>query len=277
MKAILAFIIAIIAGAGIVEARDSRFTAAVALVNKGPDIEQFLAAPVSGYVHAFLRFGKDMPDDVLMFIDEEFMDGVSNPLFYPGGDWMAYVGVLRNGAVLVAQGTAGTMAGTPSTFRTFAIFSLGQRLQPDTWYLLRTRANFGTRHYVSFLIEGENLRQEIDLSALTLDYPNYLPFSGRTMTYYVGAARSGGLLGGTPVAYFDAVQGGSSHVFFYNGFEQQTVVGPQPPFNSPIDLNSYVQGQWYKERDEALFTIQQSPFAVSGKSIGVADANLNGP
>jgi hypothetical protein len=81
--------------------------------------------------------------------------------------------------------------------------------------------------------------------------------------------------------YIDDVSGGAfwsdgtDHPLFSNDFESQPVVGPQPLSGLPIPIENYVQRQWYLERAESLFTIQQVPFARSGSYVGAADASLN--
>jgi len=265
-------------------ARDSSLSAAVATVSTGPGIDEFLKAPSSGYVQAYLRFGPEMADDVIMAIDQEFMEGTAKPVFVSGGDWMAFIGIQRAGGLWVATGTPSTMAGTPSKERTWKIIDLQTRLQPNVWYRIRTDANFGTRHYKSFTIEGPGLNKTVDLSQYMLDYPNYAPFSAPTMTYYVAAMRSRGMMKvpGTPVAYYDDVQGGitrsdgTTQTIFSDSFETQPAVGAQPAITGrTINLASYQAAKWYLERDESIFTVQQVPWAHSGSSVGAADANLN--
>jgi len=264
-------------------ALQSRLSMAVAEVSKGSDIVPFLQKPGAGYVQAYVRFGSDMPDDVIMTLDQEFLDGVNNPLYVSGGDWMALIGVQRSGLLWVAAGTAATMQGIPSTTRNWQIESLGTRLQPNVWYLLRTEADFGSRHFKRFIISGPGINKTIDLSKYTMDYPNYMPFNSRMMTYYVGAMRSANMATqtGTPVAYFDDVSGGTfwpngtDHQLFVNSFETQSAVTAQPILSLPINVGGYAQGQWYLERAESLFTIQHVPFAHWGSAVGVANASLN--
>jgi hypothetical protein len=102
------------------------------------------------------------------------------------------------------------------------------------------------------------------------------------MTYYAGNARSASTASGSgaPIVYIDVSGGtilpnGTDYPLFSNGFESQSVVGPQPLSGPPILIENYVQGQWYLERSESLFTIQQEPFARSGSYVGVANASLN--
>ena len=263
--------------------RESRLSGAVAFVTTGGAMEQFLRAPGPAYYQAYVRFGPDMPDDVIMAIDQEFFEGVDDPIRVKGGDWMAFVGVQRPGVLWVPAGTDANMAGTATETRDWKIQMLGAPLQPDAWYRLRVEADFGTRRFRSFTIEGPGLNKTVDLSEYRLDYPNYAPFDGRAMTYYVVAMRGRGMMKrkGTPVAYFDDVQagvmgpGGNWVTVFTNSFETQTSVGRQPTTLPVIKLDGYTQGRWYLERDESLIRIESVPFARSGSRVAVADANLD--
>src|SRR5215469_4621669 len=111
------------------QVRQSRLSAAVTFLYRGTAIQQFLQQPGVGYMQAYVMFGDGMPDDVIMAIDQEFIDGVSNPLYVSGGDWMSYVGVQRSGALWVSAGSDGTMAGSSST-PNWQIFDLQYRLHP---------------------------------------------------------------------------------------------------------------------------------------------------
>ncbi len=264
-------------------ALQSRLSMAVAEVSSGTDVQQFLQNPGLSYVQAYVCFASDFPNDVLINIDQEFLDGVNNPRYVSGGDWMAFVGVQRTGAVWVAAGGLGTMLGWPDSNPNWQVFNLGAQLQPNNWYLLRLVADYSTRHFKSFTVVGPGINKTIDLSALFLDYPNYNPFDNRAMTYYAGNARSANTAAGSgaPVVYIDDVSGGTfwpngtDRPLFSNGFESQSVVGPQPVSGPPIRIGNYVQGMWYLERPESLITIQQAPFARSGSYVGVANARLN--
>lgn len=269
------------------ERRESRLSCVVALVYEGEPIRQFLAKPGPSFVQAYVRFDSDLPDDVIFGIDQEFLDGVANPFHLEGGDWMSFIGIQRTGAVWVATGTDETMNGKPSKERTWKIFNLGQHLRPNSWYRLRVEADFGTRHFHQFTVEGPDLAKSLDLSGLTLDYPNSMPFSDRAMSYYVCAMRGRSLVDpnapslGRPIVYFDDVSGGPiaedgrDMVAFENGFEDLYQIGKQPVTSPVIDLRRYVQGQWYLERDESLFSRKNVPFARSGKAVGVADASID--
>jgi hypothetical protein len=147
----------------------------VAEVSTGTDVQQFLQNPGLSYVQAYVRFASDFPNDVLINIDQEFLDGVKSPRYVSGGDWMAFVGVQRTGAVWVEAGTVGTMLGFPSSSPNWQVFNLGAQLQPNNWYLLRVVADYSTRYFKSFTVVGPGINKTIDLSHYFLAYPNFLP------------------------------------------------------------------------------------------------------
>ena len=73
-------------------ARESRLSGAVALVARSPEVQSFLRNPGTGYVQGFVRFGADMPDDVIMFVDQAWLEGVDQPdgtMAHPGYNWTA--------------------------------------------------------------------------------------------------------------------------------------------------------------------------------------------
>ncbi len=102
--------------------RDSRLSCAVALMCEGEPIFQFLTQPGLALVQTYVRFDGDLPDDVIFGIEQKFLDGVDNPFHLKGGDWMSFIGVQRNRAVWVAQGTDAMMKGEPGKERTWQIF-----------------------------------------------------------------------------------------------------------------------------------------------------------
>lgn len=263
--------------------RPSRLSGAVAFANETAATASFLETPGVGYVQAHIRFGPDLADDVIMFVDQEMLEGLTRHRWVRGGDWMALVGVQRAGGVWIGGGTDRTAMGEPSKDRNWVIHDLEQRLEPDIWYRLRIVADFAKRRFVSFSIQGGTLNRTIDISGVHLDYPNYMPFDRASMVYIVGAMRSRGMMRreGTPLVYFDDVEGGtirhdgSEQRLFFDDFESQSVVGRQPVTPNTISLDNYALGRWYLERDESIFRIDRVPFARSGTSVGVADANLN--
>ncbi len=268
---------------GTLWARQSRLSSAVALVSDDPVMAVFLQKPGISYVQAYMRFGADFPDDVIIALDQEFIEGINDPLFVKGGDWMSFVGVQRSGAVWVATGTDATMRGEPSKERAWKILDLKTRLEPDIWYKMRIEADFGKRHYVSFSITGQGIDQTLDLSEHKLDYPNFMPFDKRSMSYYVVAMRGRDMMKtkGTSLVYFDDMEAGVAQTgspfqtVFSDGFEAQKTVGAQPVTAPTIFLEGYNQKHWYLERDEALVTIEQQAFARSGAAVAAVSASLD--
>jgi hypothetical protein len=266
-----------------VRARESRLSSVVAFVSETPAAKHFLDQPGVGYVQAYFRFGPDFPDDVIVAIDQELLEGIDNPLYVSGGDWMAFAGVQRTGVVWVGAGSDRALKGTASRDRDWKIYDLKTPLEPDQWYRMRVEADFGARRFRSFTIDGPGLKQTLDLSAHLLDYPNYMPFNSPSMTYLVAAMRGRSMMKrqGTPVVYFDDVEGGiidaegKSQRVFYDNFEKQSELTAQPVSWPVIKLQSYQQGQWYFERGESIFRIEHVPFAHSGSAVGVADVNLD--
>lgn len=264
-------------------ARQSRLSGGVAFPIDSPEHQRFMANPGVGYFEAHFRFGDDMPDDVIMFVDQELLEGLTRHRWVKGGDWMAFVGVQRAGGVWVGGGNDKALRGEPSRERTWVIRDLKQRLEPDVWYRMRIVADFGQRKFVSVSIVGGKIDQTFDLSNIPLDYPNYMPFDRGSMIYIVGVMRGRGMMKreGTPVAYFDDLEagvvlsGGERQRLFREDFEQQTEVRSQPITAPTISLNNYQLGRWYLERDESIFRVEDAPFARSGKRVGVADGNLN--
>lgn len=264
-------------------ARSSRLSGTVAFAPETPITANFLSRPGVGYVKAYLRFGPDMADDVIMFIDQEMLEGLANHRWVKGGDWMALVGFQRSGAVWVAGGTATAREGTPSRDRNWKIHDLKHRLEPDIWYEVEVVADFGKRKFISFSIEGGTLKRTINLSDIDLDYPNHMPFDRASMIYIIGAMRGRGMMTreGEPILYFDDVEGGivladkTKKRLFFNDLESQNIVARQPVTGTPILLNNYKFNHWYLERDESLIRIEKAPFARSGQHVGVADANLS--
>lgn len=263
--------------------RQTRLSYVVALVHKGEVVEQFLKSPSKSFVQAYFRFRPDLPGDVLFGLDQEYLDGIRDPYFFKGGDWMSFIALQRNGTVWIARGTDATMLGRPSQDRTWKILSLGKPLEPDQWYRIRIEADFARREYSAFEVEGPGHRDRLDLRGITVDYPNALNFSERCMTFYCGAfrGRATALPGGKPEVMYDDVTGGAiddhghDQIEFSNGFEDGRQPATQPYPFPEFSVPKYEQGRWYFERDEAIFRVESSPFARSGQWIGIASADLD--
>ncbi len=88
---------------------------------------------------------------------------------------------------------------------------------------------------------------------------------------------------GVPLVHFDDAEGGiiagegSTSRVFSSDFESNHQVLKQPLTLPLIKLSNYKENQWYFERDEAIFRIEQSENAFSGSWVGVADVNLSEP
>lgn len=260
----------------------ARLSALVGFSRAGKTAD-FVRRPGISCVESYFYFEDELKDDVIFGVDQEFIEGSKAPLYVKGGDWMAFVGLQRTGTVWVATGTEATMSGKPSQTRKWEILNLGSALRPRTWYCLRCRANFGTRHFVDMQVEGPGLNKTIDLSRYTLDYPNFMPFDGAAMTYYVHAMRGRSMMKeeGKPIIYFDDLRGllaskGESRLteVFYNDCESQPKVLKQPVSAPPIKLENYKDGLLYFERDEAKADFIESPFAHSGRRLARLDAGL---
>jgi hypothetical protein len=273
-------------------AQDSRLSGAVAFGRTTAGADAWLTAPASAFVEAWVRFPADLDNNVIFGIDEELLEGLDAPYHVAGGDWMALTGVQRTGMLWVAKGTAATLAGTPSTERAWELIPLGAALQPDAWYRIRTVANFAQRRFVSFSIDGPGLSRTVDLSGLTLDYPNYMPFDGHAMTSYVWSMAGTGLgtrTDSTAAVFFDDISFGyldspeaapAANRTVADGFEIGPAALPAQPLPTPtgdhyvIPLNGYHDGTWYLERDESRAARLRTGFAHSGSTVMVCDALL---
>ncbi|QQG36961.1 MAG: hypothetical protein HYS17_04100 [Micavibrio aeruginosavorus] len=266
--------------------RESRLSAMVALVSQDENAATFLRNPGKGYIEAYMMFDSALGKDVIMGLDLEMIEGIENPHFIKGGDWMAFVGVQRTGVLWVATGTDDTLRGKPSRDRKWETISLGSQLKPLTWYRLRVEADFSHRRFLKFSIESADMKKTVDLSGYLLDYPNYMPFNKGFMSYYVHAMRGKALMApedknASARVYFDDVEGGAisntgqNIPIFKDGFESLAPITGQPVTLPVVDLDRYVQGQWYLEREESLATMEALPNTHSGKAVGIVDARLS--
>jgi len=235
--------------------RPSRLSTAVSLIC-ADNFGSWVDTPGTGYVEGYVFVPSDAADDLVISIDAEWYDGTSNPAYYSGGDWMAFVGIQPTGAVIVAVGTAATEAGTPSTDRTWQNLSLSAALTKGGWYRIRVTANYATRHFVSLQVEGTGLNDNIDLSAYRLDYPNYMPFDKRAFGAFLGAMRVRDFVsnpgGNTQLLWDDVTAKMGTTTLLTAGFEGITTIGAQPLSGPPIVTANYGYGTWYQERSEAL-------------------------
>lgn len=86
------------------------------------------------------------------------------------------------------------------------------------------------------------------MTGVKLDYPNFMPFDGRAMSYYTYAMRSRTMIkvgeSGETLVYFDDVKGGVvvdgvERLVFTNDFESQSTVDGQPVTSPVIPLSKY--------------------------------------
>lgn len=279
----ISIIVCLIVAIGFALAFQSRLSCAVALIYKGEVIQRFLQKPGVSYVETQFMIRPDFPSDVIFGVDQELIEGIKLPHYVKGGDWMSFVGLQRSGSVWIAEGTAETMRGVPSKERKWKILTLGEAIKPDVWYRIRCYCDYQSRCYNRLEVQGPGLLKKFDLTGVKLDYPNFMPFDGRAMSYYTYAMRSRTMIkvgeSGEPLVYFDDVKGGVvvdgvERLVFTNDFESQSTVDGQPVTSPVISLSKYEQGRFYKERDEAKFRIVEAGNAHSGRHVGVADAGL---
>jgi len=146
----------------------NRLSGAVKLVQRPPAMQGFLTQPGIGYAQTYMRFDAGLPDETIIFLDQELLEGLEAPIYHAGGDWMSFVGVRPDGVVWVTAGTEATMNGTPSTERNWKTDEIGERLQPGVWYRLRVVADCSTRMFKRFVISGPGLSKPLDLSGTPL-------------------------------------------------------------------------------------------------------------
>lgn len=277
-------------GAALSYATAARLNAAVAVVSQGPVMEAYLAKPGVSFVETWFRFEDDLKDDVLFGVDQEFIEGVDKPCFVKGGDWMAAICLQRPGNVWVSVGTENSMRGQPEGSRNWKILNLGCALKPNIWYHMKCYVDFGTRHFKSLTVDGPGLNKTFDISAYTVDYPNYMPFDKRCMSYYALGIRSRSMMKerGKPLVFFDDLRGGvvepvtgaasgaqRETIVFSTDFENQKTMLEQPLTLPVIKLGNYREGALYYERKESRFAFADYAKAHSGRRVGVADCDLD--
>lgn len=270
----------------------ARLSCAVSFVIKNPSLRTWLEKPGQGFMEAHCYFPSDLDESVIFGVDQEMLEGMRKPIHFPGADWMALVGLQRNGSVWVAAGFPEGLKGKPSKERNWKLIPLGQRLKPNTWYRLRSVADFGKRRFVSFSVEGPGLKKTLDLSKHILDYPNKMPFDGRALTNYVWTI-NGEALGAKPgkstCVYFDNVRAGiilaapsgrrgaREVPLMLSGFENSVGKVESQPVkiqNGVIPLNRYREKKWYLERDHSRVRTLFAPFALGGRAVMACDATL---
>jgi len=258
-----------------------RLSGTVLFVHSSPSVQHWLQEPKKSFVQAYFMFPTDFASDIIFGIDQEFIEGVDNPIHFRGADWMALVGLTRSGMLNIPVGTEESLNGTPSDASVWEIIDLDIELQPNTWYLMRETADFLSRRFESFTLTGPNVNITIDLSEFYVDYPNYISIDNRSLTYYVYAIRmSPYVQPGSTDIYFDDVTAGIEtsdgyEVIFSEGFELQSEI-PDLPITLPVTpLDDIKELYWYKENEDAIVQIV-SDTVRSGEYSCLCNATLDG-
>ena len=258
-----------------------RLSGTVLFIHSSPSVQNWLEEPKKSFVQAYFMFPADFASDIIFGIDQEFIEGVDDPIHFPGADWMALVGLTRTGMLNIPVGTEESLNGTPSDASVWKIIDLDIELQPNTWYLMRETADFQSRRFESFTLTGPNVNITIDLSQYYVDYPNYIPIDNRSLTYYVYAIRmSPYVQPGSTSIYFDDVTAGIEtnegyEIILFEGFELQKDI-PDLPITLPVTPLSDIQElYWYKENEDAMVQITGNTVR-SGEYSCLCNATLDG-
>jgi hypothetical protein len=262
-----------------------RLSAAVSFEYSDSRVAAWLENPGRAFIESYVYFEEDLSDTTIMGIDMELLEGTDNPIRFEGADWMAAAGVQRTGTVWIAGGRPSALAGEASSERDWQFRQLGTSLQPNTWYKLRTVANFDTLQFESFTVEGPGVSRTFDISDIQLDYPNYMPFDGRSLTHYVwtiDGTAIGGSKNRSSSAYFDDISYGiyrdgreiTIHTDTVERFGTSFSELPLKMSWGTILLEGFEERVWYQERDEALTRPIEKTFARSGGKVIEADAEV---
>ena len=261
---------------------DEITSASVAFAYDGPELETFFQNPGLASVSGYFYFEEDLAEDVIFGLDIEWFEGVNAPINFEGADWMALAGFDRRGILWFPIGSPENREGMPTSTDLWEIRDIGTALTPNTWYRMTITADFGLREFVSVSLEGGNIDFEIDMTGFPLEYPNYIPFDGPSLTFYTFTLRSREFSpdnsGGT-VVYFDDIQGrvnspGGDILIFENGFEQQSEIGTTPVSLPVSPLADVSEGFWYYENDQAKVSITDR-IVRNGSQAMACDADLS--
>ena len=140
------------------------------------------------------------------------MEGIDNPLHFPGADWLVLAMPNRNGVLWVPVGYPENLAGVPTNTDNWLVRDLGVQLQRSKWHKMHIEVDYANLEYTSFSLEGHGINISEDLSGNQLEYSNYAPFDKPNSTVYTIATESRELNKGTAKVYFDDVEAG-----IYNG------------------------------------------------------------
>lgn len=265
-----------------VQSQDSILSASVSFAYSDIRLQDFFANPNKAYVSGYFYFNETLAEDVIFGLDVEWFEGTENPINFAGADWMAFIGLTREGVVWIPTGLPENLTGTP-TQDNWTIRNLNQSLAPNTWYKMTITADFNTLKFESLILEVNSTNIQLDLTDLPLQYPNYAPFNQPTLTFYTFSARSKNMennfhLSADSRVYFDDIEGGvfkegTYRVVFQNGFENQSEILTIPIMNEIIPLNSLQENQWYYENEGAKINII-SDIKRSGNKGMLCDADL---
>ena len=156
---------------------EGRLSGTVMFIHSSPVVQEWLQQPKNSYIQAYFLFPSDFASDIIFGIDQEMIEGVDDPIRFPGADWMALVGLTRDGVLSIPVGTSDSLNGTPSDASVWEFIDLGVSLQPGTWYFMKEEANFKTRRFESFTLLGPDVNISIDLS-------DYLEGLGTSVTHF---------------------------------------------------------------------------------------------
>ena len=258
-----------------------RLSGTVVFVHSPSSVQTWLQEPGKSYVQAYFMFPSDFASDIIFGIDQELIEGVNDPIHFAGADWMALVGLTREGISNIPVGTSESLNGTPSDASVWEFIDLGVELQPDTWYVMKETADFQSQRFDSFTLTGPGVNVTVDLSKYYVDYPNYISIDNRSLTYYVYAIRMYPYVQpGSTIIYFDDVEAGIElnsgyETVLTDGFETQLNI-PDIPITLPLSPLSDIQEYyWYKENEDAMVTIVND-YAHTGMYSCLCNATLNG-
>lgn len=245
------------------EFNESILSASVAFSFSDANLTNFFESPSLAYVSGYFYFEEDLAEDVIFGLDIEHFEGLENPIRFEGADWMALAGFNRNGVLWFPVGRPENRDGVASPAQIWEIRDFETELLPNIWYKMTIVCNYETLEFVSVTLEGDGNQKTVSLAGFPLDYPNYAPFDGPSLTSYAFALRGLEFVedkdAGVDV-YFDDIQtgiwdGAQFISVLIDGFENQTVVAQLPFTSVPLELNSTTEGQWYLENEQAKLSI----------------------
>lgn len=247
---------------------DRDFNGVATYLYSAPEVKAWLNSPTKAYIEGYFSFPQSLAEDVAFGVDIEFWDGKDTYLYQPSGLWMAYPLVTRNGTLVFFSGNEENLKGEYGESE-LVIIQMNVNLNPDTWYKLRTEADFAQRKFVSFNIDGADINKTVDLSQYNIVFPEPLPVTQRIIFLSVGAIKLFDE-SGTNVLYADDIEAGvqinRSYVFvFQDGFEEQNRIFEGP--NSWNVATDWPEKVWQEERDTVVVSIVDEPVHSGSHSL----------